>query len=77
MAKQSAAKAAHGKSAAKAAVKKLKITLLRSPIGFNRTQGKTVEGMGLRRIRHSVELPDTPETRGMILKVRHLIDVAE
>jgi large subunit ribosomal protein L30 len=86
MAKQSASKAAHGKSAvkaahgksgAKAAVKKLKITLLRSPIGFNRTQGKTVEGMGLRRIRHSVELPDTPETRGMILKVRHLIEVAE
>jgi ribosomal protein L30 len=33
--------------------------------------------MGLRRIRHSVELPDTPETRGMILKVRHLIEVAE
>ena len=77
MAKQSAAKAAHGKSGAKAAVKKLKITLLRSPIGFNRTQGKTVEGMGLRPIRHSVELPDTPETRGMILKVRHLIEVAE
>jgi ribosomal protein L30 len=33
--------------------------------------------MGLRRIRHSVELPDTPETRGMILKVRHLIEVTE
>jgi len=31
--------------------------------------------MGLRRIRHSVELPDTPETRGMILKVRHLVAV--
>ena len=77
MAKQPAAKTARGKSAAKAAVKKLKITLLRSPIGFNRTQGKTVEGMGLRRIRHSVELPDTPETRGMILKVRHLIEVTE
>ena len=77
MAKQPAAKAARGKSAAKVVVKKLKITLLRSPIGFNRTQGKTVEGMGLRRIRHTVELPDTPETRGMILKVRHLIEVAE
>ena len=77
MAKQPAAKTARGKSAAKAAPKKLKITLLRSPIGFNRTQGKTVEGMGLRRIRHTVELPDTPETRGMILKVRHLVEVAE
>ena len=77
MAKQPAAKAAHGKIKQKAAAKKLKITLLRSPIGFNRTQGKTVEGMGLRRIRHTVELPDTPETRGMILKVRHLVEVAE
>ena len=67
------------KKAAKAAssAKRLKITLVRSPIGFNKTQAKTVEGMGLRRIRHSVELADTPETRGMILKVRHLIEVQE
>jgi large subunit ribosomal protein L30 len=57
--------------------KKLKVTLVVSPIGFNRTQGKTVEGMGLRRIRHTVELLDTPETRGMIHKVRHLVTVAE
>ena len=57
--------------------KTLKVTLLRSPIGFNKTQEKTVEGMGLRRIRHSVELTDTPETRGMIHKVRHLIEVTE
>ena len=65
------------KTAQKSAAKKLKVTLLRSTIGFNRTQAKTVEGMGLRRIRHSVELPDTPATRGMILKVRHLIEVVE
>ena len=57
--------------------KKLKITLVRSPIGFNKTQAKTVEGMGLRRIRHSVTLSDTPETRGMIHKVRHLVTVSE
>ncbi len=57
--------------------KKLTITLVRSPIGFNKTQAKTVEGMGLRRIRHSVELSDTPETRGMIHKVRHLVTVQE
>jgi large subunit ribosomal protein L30 len=55
----------------------LKVTLLRSTIGFNKTQAKTVQGMGLRRIRHSVELPDTPETRGMIHKVRHLVEVSE
>ena len=65
------------KTAQTTAAKKLTITLLRSPIGFNRTQRKTVEGMGLRRIRHSVELLDTPATRGMILKVRHLIEVTE
>ena len=58
-------------------MKRLKVTLVRSPIGFNNTQGKTVQGMGLRRIRHSVELLDTPETRGMLLKVRHLVTVTE
>ena len=57
--------------------KPLKITLVKSTIGFNKTQAATVQGMGLRRIRHSVELPDTPETRGMIHKVRHLVTVQE
>jgi large subunit ribosomal protein L30 len=57
--------------------KKLKITLVKSPIGFNEKQSRVVESMGLRRIRHSVELADTPEVRGMIHKVRHLIEVAE
>jgi len=65
------------KTAKKEAPKRLKVTLVKSPIGFNRTQGHTVQGMGLRRIRHTVELPDTPETRGMILKVRHLVTVTE
>jgi len=58
-------------------VKRLKVTLVKSTIGFNKTQAKTVEGMGLRRLRHSVELMDTPETRGMIHKVRHLVTVDE
>jgi large subunit ribosomal protein L30 len=53
----------------------VKVTLVRSPIGFNKTQGDTVTSMGLRKIRHTVELPDTPETRGMIHKVRHLVEV--
>ncbi len=57
--------------------KRLTITLVKSTIGFNKTQAKTVEGMGLRRLGHSVELIDTPETRGMIHKVRHLVSVAE
>jgi large subunit ribosomal protein L30 len=65
------------KSAKKTGDKRVKVTLVRSPIGFNRTQGETVTGLGLRRIRHTVELPDTPETRGMIHKVRHLVTVQD
>ena len=65
------------KTAKAEAAKKLKVTLVKSTIGFNKTQAKTVEGMGLRRINHSVELADTPATRGMIHKVRHLVDVQE
>ena len=61
----------------KAKGKTVKVMLVRSPIGFNKTQGDTVTSMGLRKIRHMVELPDTPETRGMILKVRHLVEVSE
>jgi large subunit ribosomal protein L30 len=63
------------KRAASGEQRRLKITLLRSTIGFDRKQDKVVTGMGLRRIGHSVELPDTPATRGMILKVRHLVNV--
>ena len=65
------------KKTAKKETAKLKVTLVKSIIGFNRTQAKTVEGMGLRRINHSVELADTPATRGMIHKVRHLVTVQE
>ena len=61
----------------KAAVARVKVTQMKSPIGFDRVQATTLRSLGLRRIRHSVELPDTPETRGMILKVRHLVEVSE
>ncbi len=63
------------KSQKQAEGKRVKVTLVKSPIGFNKNQAKVVEGMGLRRIGHSVELLDTDATRGMILKVRHLVDV--
>ena len=53
----------------------LKITLIRSTIGFDKKQAKVVESIGLRRLGHTVELRDTPETRGMIHKVRHLVTV--
>jgi large subunit ribosomal protein L30 len=55
--------------------KMVRIKLVRSPIGFDRKQAKVVEGMGLRRLGHTVELRDTPATRGMIHKVRHLVEV--
>ena len=53
----------------------VKVTLLKSPIGFNRNQAAVVRSLGLRRIRHTVELKDTPAARGMIHKVRHLVEV--
>ena len=65
------------RAAKNAAGKRLKVTLLRSTTGFNKTQAATVTGLGLRRLNHSVELLDTPETRGMIHKVRHLVAVSE
>jgi len=55
--------------------KRIRITQLRSTIGFDRKQGLAMRGLGLRRIRHTVDVVDTPETRGLILKVRHLVKV--
>jgi large subunit ribosomal protein L30 len=59
------------------AKKTVKVTLVRSTIGFDRKQAAVVQGLGLRRLRHTVELSDTPATRGMIHKVRHLVEVHE
>ena len=53
----------------------VKVTLIKSPIGFNRNQGEVLRGLGLRRIRHTVELNDTVQIRGMLHKVRHLVTV--
>lgn len=58
-------------------MKALKITQLRSGIGFDRKQTLALRGLGLRRIRHTVEVEDTPSVRGLILKVRHLVKVEE
>ena len=53
----------------------VKVTLVKSPIGFKSNQRDVVRSMGLLRIRHTVELKDTTEIRGMIHKVRHLVTV--
>ena len=63
------------KSAAAQAPGTVRITQVRSTIGYNKAQAKVMIGLGLRRIGHSVELKDTPSIRGMIFKVRHLITV--
>jgi large subunit ribosomal protein L30 len=57
--------------------KKLKVTLIRSKYGRDRKQLGCVNGLGLRRINHSVELEDTPAVRGMIKKIMHLVQVEE
>lgn len=57
--------------------KRVTVTLDKSIISCPDSQKRTVEAMGLRKIRQSVQLLDTPETRGMILKVRHLVTVTE
>ena len=55
----------------------LKITLTKSTIGATPKQRKVVEALGLKKLNHSVELEDTPQTRGAIDKVIHLVTVEE
>ncbi|MER3439576.1 MAG: 50S ribosomal protein L30 [Chloroflexota bacterium] len=50
---------------------------MRSTIGRPQDQEATVRTMGLRRLHQTVELPDTPAVRGMIKKVRHLVEVED
>jgi len=57
--------------------KKVKVTLVKSPIGALKNHKACVTGLGLRRIRHTVEVEDTPSVRGMINKISHLVEVAE
>jgi large subunit ribosomal protein L30 len=54
---------------------KVKVTYVRSQIGFDQRQRATLRGLGLRRIRQTVELEDTPAVRGMISAVSHLVRV--
>ena len=61
----------------KAEPKKLKITLKRSTIGYNKKQKLTVRTLGLRKIHQTVEHRDSPQIRGMINKVIHLVEVEE
>ena len=53
----------------------LKVTLIKSTAGRLKSHKACVAGLGLRRIRHTVEVKDTPENRGMINKVSYLLNV--
>ena len=68
MAKKAAKKQAAG-------AKRFTIKLVKSTIGFGKKQAAVVEGLGLRRLNHTIEVTDTPSTRGMIHKIRHLLEV--
>lgn len=56
---------------------KLKITQTKSVIGSPRRQRRTMEALGIRRMHQTVEHDDSPQIRGMIEKVQHLVDVEE
>ena len=63
--------------AKKAAEKRLKITQIKSGIGFPVDQKRTVRALGLKRMHDTVEQADSPAVRGMIFKVKHLVKVEE
>ena len=61
----------------KAAGKTLRVTLVKSPIGYTKRQKATVRALGLRRMNQTVEHDDSPAVRGMLNKISHLIKIEE
>ncbi|MGW8249095.1 MAG: 50S ribosomal protein L30 [Anaerolineales bacterium] len=61
----------------KKAQKRIRVTLVRSPIGYTQRQKDTVKALGLRRMHQTVEHDDSLVLRGMIAKVSHLVEVEE
>jgi len=57
--------------------KRLKLELVRSPIGSTERQRATVRALGLRKLHQVVEQSDSPVTRGMVQKVEHLVRIVE
>ncbi len=56
---------------------KIKVTLVKSPIGRLASHRACVRGLGLRRLHQTVEVEDTPQNRGMINKVSYMLNVEE
>ncbi len=61
----------------KAKGKTLRVTLVKSPIGYKKDQKATVRALGLRRMNQTVEHNDSPAVRGMLNKISHLIKIEE
>jgi large subunit ribosomal protein L30 len=57
--------------------KALRVTLLKSPIGYTKDQKATVRALGLHRMNQTVEHKDSPAIRGMLNKISHLIKIEE
>jgi large subunit ribosomal protein L30 len=57
--------------------KTLRIRQIRSTIGYPAKQREMLRGLGLRRIRHVVERPDTDAVRGAVRKLQHLVEIVE
>lgn len=58
-------------------MKKIRIKLVRSPVGQKPSHRLTIKALGLKRLNHTVEHYDTPQIRGMVARVRHLISVEQ
>ena len=61
----------------KEAEKKLRITLVKSAIGYSEKHKATIRALGLHRMNQTVEQADTPVIRGMLMKVNHLVKIEE
>ncbi len=57
--------------------KTIKVTLIKSPIGFNKEQAKIVEALGFKKLNQTRTLPDNASVRGSIFKIKHLLKVEE
>jgi large subunit ribosomal protein L30 len=58
-------------------IKVVRVTLVKSPIGYSKRHKDTIRALGLRRMHQTVEHADTPALRGMLAKVAHLVEVVE
>jgi large subunit ribosomal protein L30 len=75
MAAEKTAKTAKTAPAAETTKKTLRVTQIKSTIGYAADQGKTIRALGLGKIGRSIEQVDNPAVRGMIFKVKHLVKV--